>query len=200
MDEHERDLETRHITRSAMPTNITSAQVQALRDFLRQAQQAPDTRDDRWPHPPDEVLYDLALGELPAETRANVLSHLADCQECIARLRAFQTAIAADREVYALWQPAVRYAAGGTQAAPIIQMLTTEGKYKLTLQPTADGERDLVTLAVTPSFRQTLEGVKIMVVSSKGTVVLQGTIAGGDLTRLISRRLRDEWPFRIQAG
>ena len=119
--------------------------------------------------------------------------------ECITQLSTFQAAIAADREVYAVWKPAVFYAAGESDSTPIIQEMTTADKYVITLQPTDDGKQDLLTLAVTPAFQEKLEGLRVVVVSSKGTVVLQGTISGGDITRLISHQLRDEWPFRIQA-
>lgn len=197
MSKHEQGVEIRHDTRSAIPLN--PALILALREYWRQDRRTPNSVNTQQAHLPDEVLYDLALGELTPEARPEIQTHLADCQDCTARLHEFQTAIAADRKVRALWQPPVRYAAGETQAAPVIQALTTEGKYQITLRPATDG-RDLLTLAVMPSFRQTLEGAKVMVISHQGTLILQGTIAGGDLSRLIPRRFRDEWPFRIQAG
>ena len=199
MNKHEQDMETRHDTVFAIPSNLTPVLAQALRKYGRQVRQTPDSAGAPRNHLPDEVLYDLALGEVTVKARPDIQSHLANCRECRDRLSEFRTAIAADQKVGALWKPTVRYAAGETQAVPVIQELTAEGKYQITLRPATDG-RDLLTLTVMRSFRKTLEGAKVMIISSQGTVVLQGTISGGDLSRLISRQFRDEWPFRIQAG
>lgn len=151
-------------------------------------------------HLTDALLYDLAVGELSAEQRPVVLEHLADCAACCRRLVDLQAAIATDREVRAVWTPKILRAAGGTQSPSVIKDLTEDGKYLITLQPTRDGQQDLLTLEVTSSFQQSLEGRKIIVVSAKGTVILHGTVSGGNITRLINRQLREEWPFWVHAG
>jgi hypothetical protein len=199
MNENRSDKQEWLGQQSPLACDVAQPQMQALCEFWQQASQKKNKAHETQRHLPDFVLYDLAWGELAAEERRNALRHLADCHECIARLTAFQAAIVADREVYAIWKPALLYAAGDGESAPVIQEVTTEGKYVITLQPTDNSQHDLLTLAVTPSFRERLEGLSVIVVSSKGTVVLQGTISGGDITRLIPRQLRVEWPFRIQA-
>ena len=152
-------------------------------------------------HLTDAYLYDLAVGELSPEQRPVVLSHLADCDECVGRLVPLQAAISADKKVRAIWNPQVLHAAGSTESPSVIKDLTEEGgKYLITLQPTRDGQKDLLTLEVTSSFQQEIEDQKIMIISSKGTVVLRGTVSGGNITRLIDRKLREEWPFRVHAG
>ncbi|MGH9428301.1 MAG: hypothetical protein ACRD2L_18610 [Terriglobia bacterium] len=184
-----------------MGANVTQKQEKTLQEiwsaFLRTGREAGRPQK----HLPDALLYDLALGEPLPEQRQEALGHLADCDECVQRLVAFQAAIATDKEVRAVWNPKVLHAAGEGQSPSVIKDLTEDGKYLITLQPTRDGQKDLFTLEVTASVGQSLEGQKVLVVSGKtGTVVLQGTISGGTITRLIARTLRDEWPFRIQAG
>ena len=178
-------------------TQVQEQVLQALRKHLWTAQSKVMEPEN---HIPDFVLYDLALEELAPEERQNIKGHLADCQECVRRLVAFQAAIATDKEVFAVWEPEVLYAAGGSESVPVIKELTDGGKYEITLQATEDGERDLLTLAVTPSYRERLEGSEFIVVTSKGTLVLHGTITDGTISRFVSRRLRDEWPFRIHAA
>jgi hypothetical protein len=145
----------------------------------------------------DAVLYELAFGESPPEHRDEAHVHLADCDACIQRLVAFQDAIQANQEVYAIWKPEVRHAAGEGASPSVVRHTTQDGKYHLTLQPSRDGQKDLLTLAVVTPWHQRLEGVQIMLVSSSGQLILQGIISGGTITRLIDRKWRNEWPFRI---
>jgi hypothetical protein len=111
-----------------------------------------------------------------------------------------QAIIAADQAVHAVWAPEVLHAAGGDELPPIRKYPTPDGKYLITLQPTRDGQKEQLILEVTPAYHERLNGRKVRVVSSQGTIVLHGTIAGGNITRFIDPKLRDEWPFRIHAG
>ena len=200
VDEKRFDCPACHADRSPIASTTAADRERVLHHIRRQTRKAQNQTPEMRRHLPDYVLYDLALGELAAEERSNARRHLAACSECITRLSAFQAAMAADRKVGAVWKPTLLYAAGESDSTTWIRESTVEGKYELTLQPTDDDQRDLLTLTVTPPFRPRLEKVRVIVVSSKGTVVLQGTISGGDITRLIPRALRDEWPFRIHAA
>ena len=95
-----------------------------------------------------------------------------------------------------MWQGIV--GAGQDMAQPA-EHLSKEGKYFITLQPTRDGQRELLTLEVTPAFRQDLEGLQVVLVNRYGKEILRDTISGGTITRLIDRQWRDTWPFRVQA-
>lgn len=151
-------------------------------------------------HLSEAILYDVALGELAPELREEVHVHLADCDVCIQQLVTFQAAISANRKVHGVWEPRVFHAAGGVPSQSVIQDGTKEGKYVITLQPpTGDGQRELLTLEVTPSFRQDLEGLQVVLVNRHGKEILRDTISGGIITRLIDRQWRDTWPFRVQA-
>jgi hypothetical protein len=151
-------------------------------------------------HLPDDVLYNLALDELSCEQREDAQGHVAACVTCRRRFGALEAALAADRAVYAVWDPEILHAAGSEQSPSAIKYPTPDGKYLMTLQPTRDGHKDLLTLEVMPAFQETLNSRKVLLVSSQGTVVLHGTISGGNITRLVDQKLRGEWPFRIQAG
>ncbi|MGH7966637.1 MAG: hypothetical protein ACRERD_33210 [Candidatus Binatia bacterium] len=182
-------------------SNGTKEQAKSLQEIWAAFLQTGHEADRPQRHLPDALLYDLALGEPLPEQRQEALGHLADCDECVQRLVGFQAAIAADKKVRAVWNPQVLRAAGEEQSLSVIKDLTEDGKYLITLQPTRDGQKDLFTLEVTASVGLSFEGQEVLVVSGKtGTVVLHGTISGGNITRLIDRKLRDEWPFRIQAG
>ena len=183
-----------------MGLNMTKEQEKSLRETWRTFLQTGRESGQLQRHLPDALLYDLTLGESAPERRQEALSHLADCDECVRTLVAMQTAVATDREVRDVWAPKVLRAAGGGQDQSVIETPTEDGKYVITLQPTRDGQKDLLTLTVTPSFRQSLEGREILVISAKGTVILHGTVSGGNITRLIDCKLRDEWPFRVHAG
>ena len=150
-------------------------------------------------HLSEAILYDVALGELAPELLAEAHVHLADCDACIQRLVAFQAAIRANRKVHGVWEPRVFHAAGGVPPQSVIRDGTKEGKYFITLQPTRDGQRELLTLEVAPAFRQDLEGLQVVLVNRHGKEILRDTISGGIITRLIDRQWRDTWPFRVQA-
>ena len=151
-------------------------------------------------HLSDALLYDMALGELPPKQREEACGHLADCQACVDKLVVLQTAIATDRKVRATWAPKVLHAAGDAQSLSVITALTEDEKYRITLQPIRDDQKDLLTLEVTPSFQQDLEGENIVVISAKGAKVLGGIISGGNISRLVDRKFREEWPFQVHAG
>ena len=151
-------------------------------------------------HLSEAILYDVALEELAPELREETHVHLAACDVCIQQLVTFQAAIRANRKVHGIWEPRVFHAAGGVQSQSVIRDGTKEGKYFITLQPTRDGQRELLTLEVTPSFRQDLEGLQVVLVNRHGKEILRDTISGGTITRLIDRQWRDTWPFRVQAA
>lgn len=151
-------------------------------------------------HLRDAVLFDLALEALPQEDQLAAQAHLAICEECVRRLVTLQEAIQTDRTVSAVWDPEILHAAGESRFVPILRCPTEDGKYVITLQPTRNGQKDLLTLEVTPLLQERFEGLTVVLVSSRGKVILRGTISEGNITRLIDRQLREEWPFRIQAG
>ncbi|MBI3797186.1 MAG: zf-HC2 domain-containing protein [Deltaproteobacteria bacterium] len=185
---------------SYMGSDVTKKQEEKLQEIWHTFARTGRKTVQLQRHPTDALLYDLALGELSPEEQEETRGHLADCDACIQRLVALQAAITTDREVRAVWAPKVLHAAGGVQFPSIIQDFTEDGKYRITLQPTREGQKDLLTLEVTSSCREKLEGQKVMLVSSKGTIILHGTISGGTVTRRVDRKLREEWPFRIHAG
>jgi hypothetical protein len=151
-------------------------------------------------HPPGSVLYDLALGQKLAEQEEETRRHVADCDECRTKLTDLQAAIETDKKVRAVWSPKVVRAAGGGKPPALMQDVTEDGKYLITLQATREGKRVVLKLEVTPSFQQELEGQTLIIVSDKGSYISRGTISGGKITSLIDQKFRDEWPFRVHAG
>lgn len=151
-------------------------------------------------HLGDEDLFDLASGTLPVDERSRAHAHLADCGRCVRGLVEMQRAIESDRAVHAVWDPKVFHAAVEGQSPPVVEEPTADGKYRITLQPARQGERDLLTLQVSTPFREELEGQEIVVVGREGTVIMRGVISGGNVTRFIDRKLRAQWPFRIHGA
>ncbi|MBI3801556.1 MAG: hypothetical protein HY268_31870 [Deltaproteobacteria bacterium] len=183
-----------------MNAKVTKAQEEELHELWHAFLQRERKTGQLQSHLEDALLYDLALGELPPVQQEEVHGHLADCQLCVNKLIDIQATIVTDKKVRATWAPKVLHAAGNEPSRSVISALTEGEEYQITLQPTRDGQKDLLTLEVTPSFQQDVEGCKIVVFSAGWKIILSGAISGGNITRLVDRKFREEWPFRVHAG
>lgn len=147
-----------------------------MRTTLKEALAAWRETQEAEPHPSLDDLYAVALHGV-ADAGAAVVGHVTRCAPCARTLRELMDEV----EAAAVFDMAMAKAAAA-RLTTSTSMTTACGKYEIGIHPRADGSDEaFVTVEVTPSFRDTLEGSEVTVSDRTGRELLAGTIVLGRL-------------------
>ena len=168
-----------------------------MRTTLKDALAAWREGQEPGPHPSFDELYALASDGVARATDP-VLAHLTRCGQCNRELRELVDAV----ENAVGFDMALAKAAEARITIPM-SMSTACGKYEIAIYPRTDGSDEaLITVEVTPGFREALEGSVVTVSDRTGRELLSATIVLGraaghlrglaslDCTRLMVRSTR----------
>jgi len=127
-------------------------------------------------HPTHRKLYSLIKGDLTDDQQAAILDHLSRCQKC----RNFLWEIEGFTKRENVLDVTFLKAAAAPKEASF-SILSESGRYWILFRKLFDHKnRGVITLKIEPSFRNEMEGKKLVLTDSTGREILRGKVIKGE--------------------
>lgn len=154
----------------------------SLTEALKAAAAGPGT--EATAHVSRPEMYDLL--RQPCAAVDHLLPHLASCPRCAHEMREMVESLALADIHLAGWDLALPKAAATADRASW-RLSTEGGRYTIELRAHASSPgRGLLSVQVSPMFRDQLEGRWVNLKDSKGRLLLEGRIVGGEAVQEVT--------------
>jgi len=131
-------------------------------------------------HIPSSELYEFLIQPSASEIKDTSLNHLCRCPLCIQELKDLTASI----EEAEVWDLALPRAAASEEIEWPMKIPTEGGKYTIIIRPNiSDRSKGVVTVKVELTYRDTLEGKKVILKDGRGQILLSGVIIDGQISQ-----------------